>query len=89
MAEKEAIKFDSYLEDAAIARRMRTETDKAEAERRQNEITRQQDMIRYKQDLQRQLEQRELDKQKAYEEFLREKLVIDEIVRKIYEEDQR
>ena len=89
MAEKEAIKFDSYLEDAEIARRMRTETDKEEAERRQNEITRQQDMIRYKQDLQRQLEQRELDKQKAYEEFLREKLVIDEIVRKIYEEDQR
>lgn len=89
MAEKEAIKFDSYLEDAEIARRMRTESDKAEEERRQREIIRQQEMIRYKQDLQQQLEERELNKQKAYEEFLREKLVIDEIVRKIYEEDQR
>ncbi|UJR14027.1 hypothetical protein I4U23_001026 [Adineta vaga] len=89
MAEKEALKFDSYLEDAEIARRMRTETDKAEADRRQQEIVRQQEMIRYKQDLQRQLEERELSKQQAYEEFLREKLVIDEIVRKIYEEDQR
>ncbi|UJR33162.1 hypothetical protein I4U23_020618 [Adineta vaga] len=89
MAEKQALKFDSYLEDAEIARRMRSETDKAEEDRRKREITRQQEMIRYKQDLQHQLEERELNKQKAYEEFLREKLVIDEIVRKIYEEDQR
>jgi hypothetical protein len=89
MAEKEAIKFDSYLEDAEIARRMRTETDKAEEDRRQREVIRQQEMVRYKQELERQLEERELGKQKAYEEFLREKLVIDEIVRKIYEEDQR
>jgi hypothetical protein len=89
MAEKEAIKFDSYLEDAEIVRRMRSETDKAEEDRRQREIIRQQEMIRYKQELERQLEEREIGKQKAYEEFLREKLVIDEIVRKIYEEDQR
>jgi len=90
VAEKEAIKFDSYLEDAEIARRMRVETEQADEERRQREITRQQDMIRYKQDLeQQQLEQREMEKQRAYEEFLREKLMIDELVRKIYEEDQR
>jgi hypothetical protein len=89
MAEKQALKFDSYLEDAKIARRMRSETDKAEEDRRQREIVRQQEMIRYKKELQQQLEERELGKQKAYEEFLREKLVIDEIVRKIYEEDQR
>jgi hypothetical protein len=89
MAEKEALKFDSYLEDTEIARRMHSETDKAEEDRRQREIFRQQEMIRYKQELERQLEERKLNKQKAYEEFLREKLVIDEIVRKIYEEDQR
>jgi hypothetical protein len=89
IAEKGAIKFDSYLEDAEIARRMRSETDKAEEDRRQHEITRQEQMIRYKQDLQQQLQERKLSKQKAYEEFLQEKLVIDEIVRKIYEEDQR
>ncbi len=89
MAEKEALKFDSYLEDAEIARRMRSETDKAEEERRQREIIKQQEMFRYKHELQQQIEERELSKQKAYEEFLREKLVIDEIIRKIYEEDQR
>ncbi|CAF3228112.1 unnamed protein product [Rotaria socialis] len=89
MAEKEALKFDSYLEDAEIVRRMRTETDKDEQDRRQREIIRQQEMIRYKQELERQLEEKALGKQKAYEEFLREKLVVDEIVRKIYEEDQR
>ena len=31
----------------------------------------------------------EQKRQEAYEEFLKEKLMIDEIVRKIYEEDQR
>ncbi len=34
-------------------------------------------------------QERELKKQREYEEFLKEKLMIDEIVRKIYEEDQR
>ena len=31
----------------------------------------------------------EKKRQEEYEEFLKEKLMIDEIVRKIYEEDQR
>lgn len=43
----------------------------------------------YQTQLERQLEEREEQKQQAYEEFLKEKLMIDEIVRKIYEEDQR
>ena len=89
MAEKQALKFDSYLEDAEIARRMRSDIGKAEEERRQQEAKRQQEMVRYKQELQHQIQERELGKQHAYEEFLREKLVIDEIVKKIYEEDQR
>ncbi|CAF1536786.1 unnamed protein product [Adineta ricciae] len=89
MAENQALKFDSYLEDAEIARRMHSETDKAEEDRRKREIIRQEEMKHYKQDLQHRLKERELSKQKAYEEFLREKLVIDEIARKIYEEDQR
>lgn len=42
----------------------------------------------YHQELEKQLEEQERKKQDAYEEFLREKLMIDEIVRKIYEEDQ-
>ena len=45
--------------------------------------------VQYKEELERQLGEKEHSKQKAYEEFLKEKLMIDEIVRKIYEEDQR
>ena len=40
-------------------------------------------------ELDRQLEEQELKRQQQYEEFLKEKLMIDEICRKIYEEDQR
>lgn len=39
-------------------------------------------------DLEKQLEDQERRKQEAYEQLLKEKLMIDEIVRKIYEEDQ-
>ena len=45
--------------------------------------------MRYQEQLERQLAEKERRKQEAYEEFLKEKLMIDEIVRKIYEEDQR
>lgn len=39
-------------------------------------------------DLEKQLEDQEKKKQEAFEQLLKEKLMIDEIVRKIYEEDQ-
>ena len=42
----------------------------------------------YSHDLENQLEEQEKKKQEAYEQLLKEKLMIDEIVRKIYEEDQ-
>lgn len=42
----------------------------------------------YQQELEKQLEEQERKKQGVYEEFLKEKLMIDEIIRKIYEEDQ-
>ena len=42
----------------------------------------------YSHDLEKQLEEQEKQKQEAYEQLLKEKLMIDEIVRKIYEEDQ-
>ena len=35
------------------------------------------------------LQEIEIKKQEEYEEHLKEKLMIDEVVRKIYEEDQR
>lgn len=89
MAEKQASKVHSYLEDIEIVRCMRKEANRAEEEDRQRELLRQQQMIHYKHELEQQLKEQELAKQKAYEEFLRDKLVIDEVVRKIYDEDQR
>jgi len=35
------------------------------------------------------LQEQEIQKQQEYEEQLKEKLMVDEIVRKVYEEDQR
>ena len=68
---------------------MKEEHDRAAEAERQREIEQYKEQIRYQQELERQLEEREHKKQQAYEEFLKEKLMIDEIVRKIYEEDQR
>lgn len=89
MAEKEAQKFDSLLEDAQIMKRMKEEAERAELHQKQIDQMKRIEMNQYKQDLHRQLEEKENNKQKAYEEFLKEKLLIDEIVRKIYEEDQK
>lgn len=45
-------------------------------------------MMRHQRGLEQQLLDKERRKQQAYEELLKEKLIVDEIVRKIYEEDQ-
>ena len=45
--------------------------------------------VRYHEGLEHQLQEQEKAKQEQYEEFLKEKLMIDEIVRKIYAEDQK
>ncbi len=42
-----------------------------------------------KQDIAQQLHMRDLQKQKEYEDFLREKRMIDEIVTRIHHEDQK
>lgn len=56
---------------------------------REKEVKRWEESVRYQEQLENQLFEKERRKQEAYEEFLKEKLMIDEIVRKIYEEDQR
>lgn len=89
MAEKQASKLATYFEDVDIVQCMRNEARRAEENDRQRELIRQQATIRYKQELEQQLKEQQLSKQRAYEDFLRDKLMIDEIVRKIYEEDQR
>ncbi|XP_048749255.1 meiosis-specific nuclear structural protein 1-like [Ostrea edulis] len=89
IAEKEALKFDKMKRDSEIAHEMKVEHERAEEASRQREMEKYREQIRYQQELERQLEEQEQKKQQAYEEFLKEKLMIDEIVRKIYEEDQR
>lgn len=56
---------------------------------REKEVKRWEESVRYQEQLENQLLEKERRKQEAYEEFLKEKLMIDEIVRKVYEEDQR
>lgn len=52
------------------------------------EQKRHEELVQYQRELEQQLVERELRRQEAYEEFLKEKLMVDEVVRKIYEEDQ-
>lgn len=57
-------------------------------EQEKQEHKRYEEVVQYQQELEQQLEEKEHKRQEAYEEFLKEKLMVDEIVRKIYEEDQ-
>ena len=77
------------LYEAEMAAVMLAEYEKGEELEREREAGRWQQSHAYHQQLEGQLEEQERRKQEAYEEFLKEKLMIDEIVRKIYEEDQR
>ncbi|KAM6426149.1 meiosis-specific nuclear structural protein 1 isoform 2-T2 [Liasis olivaceus] len=89
IAEKEALKYEKMKEDAEIYRAMKEEQERAVKAQNTVEIRRNQEKLLYQQELEKQLEQQERRKQAAYKEFLREKLLIDEIVRKIYEEDEK
>lgn len=75
--------------DAEIGRLMAEESRRADEEQKRKLEERIAEGIRYQQELEKQLEEQERRKQEAYEEFLKEKLMIDEIVRKIHEEDAR
>ena len=68
---------------------MKQEYQRAKEMEAVQETRRWEESVEYQQQLERQLQEQEHLKQKQYEEFLKEKLMIDEIVRKIYEEDQR
>lgn len=67
---------------------MMEEHERAVKEENAAEDKRNQVKAQYYLDLEKQLEEQEKKKQEAYEQLLKEKLMIDEIVRKIYEEDQ-
>merc|ERR1712002_826986 len=75
--------------EEAICKVIAKEHKRAKIAEEQKDVQKSDERVRYKRDLEQQLEDEERRKQEAYEEFLREKLMIDEIVRKIYEEDER
>lgn len=67
---------------------MKEEYERVIKEESSAELRRNKEKVMYQQELEKQLEEQERRKQDAYEELLKEKLMIDEIVRKIYEEDE-
>lgn len=67
---------------------MNSEQEQAASEQQKLEQKHHQEMMQYQRELEHQLVDNERKKQEAYEEFLKEKLMVDEIIRKIYEEDQ-
>lgn len=88
---KPALCFSFYFdqsEEAAFARRMNSEQEQAASEQQKVEQQHHEQVLQYQRELEQQLLDNERKKQEAYEEFLKEKLVVDEIVRKIYAEDQ-
>ncbi len=67
---------------------MKSEHERAAVEQQKLQQKRHEELVQYQSELEQQLLERERKRQEAYEEFLKEKLMVDEIVRKIYEEDQ-
>lgn len=67
---------------------MKSEHVRTAAEQQKLQQKRHEELAQYQRELEQQLMERERNRQEAYEEFLKEKLMVDEIVRKIYEEDQ-
>ncbi|KAM9422011.1 LOW QUALITY PROTEIN: meiosis-specific nuclear structural protein 1-like [Salvelinus alpinus] len=67
---------------------MKSEHERASVEQEKQDHKRYEEVVQYQQELEQQLEEKEHKRQEAYEEFLKEKLMVDEIIRQIYEEDQ-
>ncbi|XP_060767134.1 meiosis-specific nuclear structural protein 1 [Neoarius graeffei] len=88
IAEKQAIRDEIIKEQVDIALWMKSEQERAAIEKEKQEQRRYEELVHYQQELEKQLEEKEQKKQQAYEEFLKDKLMVDEIVRKIYEEDR-
>lgn len=89
VAERRALRLEELQREAEIRKIIENETKRAKIAEEQKDVEKYQQSQQYKQDLEHQLEDEQKRKQEAYEEFLKEKLMIDEIVRKIYEEDER
>ncbi|XP_063305157.1 meiosis-specific nuclear structural protein 1-like [Pelobates fuscus] len=87
VAEKELLKHELTNKYSEIARKIKEENKRPSEKALIKQTRHYQGKLLYQSELERQLEEKELKKQDVYEEFLREKLLVDEIVRKIFEED--
>ncbi|CAL8244571.1 unnamed protein product [Lota lota] len=88
IAEKETMRFETMREEADFARKMKSEHERSSVEQKKLDQKHCEEAVQHQRELERQLVEKERKRQEAYEEFLKDKLMVDEIVRKIYEEDQ-
>lgn len=88
IAEKMAERHDDETKDRELFAMMQEEENKSQENMIKKQRARDQAAVEYQEQLERQLEEQEHKKQMEYEEFLKDKLLIDEAVRKIHEEDQ-
>lgn len=75
--------------EAQWGRALERDVKKFETEEKEEQRKRSIRMCEYSADLDRQLMEQTEKRMQAYKEFLLEKMAIDEIVRRIHEEDQR
>ncbi|KAG2468520.1 MNS1 protein, partial [Polypterus senegalus] len=89
MAKAKAIKCEQLKHEAEMAKKMKCEFER-ETEKAKKQLEKKQfeEMMKYQEGLEVQLEEDEKKRQDQLEEFLKEKMMVDEIVRKIYAEDQ-
>lgn len=80
--------FPLQRQEAELAQQMNNKREREAEQLQKQEEKRQEEMMQYKRVLKQQLKENEDKKQEAYEEFLREKMKVDEVIRKIYEEVQ-
>ncbi|KAK1880048.1 Arginine and glutamate-rich protein 1-A [Dissostichus eleginoides] len=74
-------------EELVKIHKIKSELERAAAEKLKLEQKRLEEMVQYQRELELQLMEKERKRQEAYEEFLKEKLLVDELVRKTYDED--
>jgi len=88
IAEKLVEQQEEETKDRELFEMMQEEYKKAIHNQEAKQKSRDEAAVVYQQQLELQLEEQEHKKQMEYEEFLKDKLLIDEAVRKIHEEDQ-
>lgn len=88
IAERMVEQQEAETKDRELFEMMQEEYQKAIQNQDAKQQSRDQAAVVYQAQLEMQLEEQEHKKQQEYEEFLKDKLLIDEAVRKIHEEDQ-